>query len=371
MSGGVDSSVAAHLLTEAGARGDRRLHAPRRAVAGGVRGCERAEPGRRARPPAGSAARGRRCPSSIGSITSRAAAPPPTPRTPAAWPIARHSVLRPESRSRSSARSSTTSSTSTRPAARRTPACSATTGSSSASCSTMPTASGRSSSPRGTTPGWNTTPTATPRSLRGVDAAKDQSYVLFGIRPRVSAADDAAGGRIREAGDSADGRRLGTARRREEGQPGNLLRHAGPVRRIRPAPASATIGDTRAARSSRPTAPWSASIAGIEGFTVGQRKGLGVALGERKFVVRIEPETRRVVIGDRDELYLREFTARGTNWLVSEYCVAALLRPDPLQRRGASSDDDRAAGPPRPIRVRRTAVCDHARASCGVYDATE
>ena len=39
---------------------------------------------------------------------------------------------------------------------------------------------------------------------------------------------------------------------------------------------------------------------GIEGFTVGQRKGLGVALGDRKFVVRIEPESRRVVIGDRD-----------------------------------------------------------------------
>ena len=40
MSGGVDSSVAAHLLTAAGPRRDRRLHAPRRAVAGGV--CERA-----------------------------------------------------------------------------------------------------------------------------------------------------------------------------------------------------------------------------------------------------------------------------------------------------------------------------------------
>ncbi len=50
--------------------------------------------------------------------------------------------------------------------------------------------------------------------------------------------------------------------------------------------------------------------AGIEGFTVGQRKGLGVALGDRKFVVRIEPESRRVVIGDREELDRRELTAR-------------------------------------------------------------
>ena len=54
---------------------------------------------------------------------------------------------------------------------------------------------------------------------------------------------------------------------------------------------------------------------GIEGFTVGQRKGLGVALGDRKFVVRIEPDTRRVVIGDRPELDRRELTAGDVNWL--------------------------------------------------------
>jgi tRNA-specific 2-thiouridylase len=54
---------------------------------------------------------------------------------------------------------------------------------------------------------------------------------------------------------------------------------------------------------------------GIEGFTVGQRKGLGVALGEPRFVVRIEPETRRVVLGQRAELGRRQLTARGCNWL--------------------------------------------------------
>jgi tRNA-specific 2-thiouridylase len=54
---------------------------------------------------------------------------------------------------------------------------------------------------------------------------------------------------------------------------------------------------------------------GIEGFTVGQRKGLGVALGDRKFVVRIEPDTRRVVVGSRGEVERRELTARDCNWL--------------------------------------------------------
>ena len=56
--------------------------------------------------------------------------------------------------------------------------------------------------------------------------------------------------------------------------------------------------------------------AGIEGFTIGQRKGLGVALGEPRYVVRIEADTARVVIGRREELARGELTARGVNWLI-------------------------------------------------------
>jgi tRNA-uridine 2-sulfurtransferase len=56
--------------------------------------------------------------------------------------------------------------------------------------------------------------------------------------------------------------------------------------------------------------------AGIERFTVGQRRGLGIALGQRAFVVRIEPETRRVVLGTRVDLACQDVTADRTNWLV-------------------------------------------------------
>jgi tRNA-specific 2-thiouridylase len=55
---------------------------------------------------------------------------------------------------------------------------------------------------------------------------------------------------------------------------------------------------------------------GIEGFTIGQRKGLRVAFGEPRYVVRIEPDTRRVVIGERDELARAKLTASGVNWLI-------------------------------------------------------
>ena len=48
---------------------------------------------------------------------------------------------------------------------------------------------------------------------------------------------------------------------------------------------------------------------GIEYFTVGQRRGLGITEGEPRFVVRLEPESCRVVIGPetalmRDEMYV-------------------------------------------------------------------
>ena len=59
---------------------------------------------------------------------------------------------------------------------------------------------------------------------------------------------------------------------------------------------------------------------GIETYTIGQRKGLGVALGEPHFVVRIDPESRQVILGKKSELGRRELTASDTNWLVDPVC---------------------------------------------------
>ena len=60
--------------------------------------------------------------------------------------------------------------------------------------------------------------------------------------------------------------------------------------------------------------------AGVAGFTVGQRKGLGVGGTEGSdaaplFVVRIEPATTRVIVGPRDALATKTVTLRDTNWL--------------------------------------------------------
>jgi len=58
--------------------------------------------------------------------------------------------------------------------------------------------------------------------------------------------------------------------------------------------------------------------AGVVGYTIGQRRGLNVAVGEPLFVVRIEPETRRVVVGPREALLTRSVTLKEINWLGDE-----------------------------------------------------
>lgn len=55
---------------------------------------------------------------------------------------------------------------------------------------------------------------------------------------------------------------------------------------------------------------------GLERFTIGQRKGLRIAFGEPRYVVRLEADTRRVVVGTREDLARWELTASGANWLV-------------------------------------------------------
>ncbi len=54
---------------------------------------------------------------------------------------------------------------------------------------------------------------------------------------------------------------------------------------------------------------------GIAQFTVGQRRGLGLSTGEPLFVVRLEPEMSRVVVGPHDALLRRELRVGEVNWL--------------------------------------------------------
>ena len=54
---------------------------------------------------------------------------------------------------------------------------------------------------------------------------------------------------------------------------------------------------------------------GIHRYTVGQRRGLGISAAIPLYVLKLEPDAGRVVVGPREELGGREFTARDVNWI--------------------------------------------------------
>src|SRR5437660_6042986 len=138
-----------------------------------------------------------------------------------------------------------------------------------------------------------------PHLERAVDLEKDQSYVLFGLRrdilphllfPVGGYRKDQIRAMARAAG-------LGLADKPDsveicfvpDGDHGAL------IRRRRPELATAgrivdTAGNVLADHE------------GIENFTIGQRKGLGFAAGQRRYVLRIVPADNTVVVGAREEV---------------------------------------------------------------------
>jgi tRNA-specific 2-thiouridylase len=148
---------------------------------------------------------------------------------------------------------------------------------------------------------------------RAADPDKDQSYVLHGIArevlPRLlfpigGYRKDEVRTLAREAG-------LGVADKPDSVEicfvPGGD--HAAVIRERRPGAATPgrvvdTDGNVLGAHD------------GIERFTVGQRKGLGIAQGERRYVLRIVPEQNEIVLGRREGLLAPALLASGVHWLI-------------------------------------------------------
>ncbi len=57
---------------------------------------------------------------------------------------------------------------------------------------------------------------------------------------------------------------------------------------------------------------------GIVNFTIGQRRGIGIATGEALYVVYLDAENSRVIVGPREALETRKLFLRDTNWLGDE-----------------------------------------------------
>jgi tRNA-specific 2-thiouridylase len=69
---------------------------------------------------------------------------------------------------------------------------------------------------------------------------------------------------------------------------------------------------------------------GIIRFTVGQRRGLGIAAGEPLYVVRLDAGQRRVVVGPREALRTTRMQLREVNW-IGDGTLAEALAVDRLE----------------------------------------
>jgi tRNA-specific 2-thiouridylase len=63
---------------------------------------------------------------------------------------------------------------------------------------------------------------------------------------------------------------------------------------------------------------------GVHNFTVGQRKGLGFAAGKPLYVLSIDPEKNRVVVGDDESLRTTSFEVQDANWISAEMPTAPI-----------------------------------------------
>ncbi len=63
---------------------------------------------------------------------------------------------------------------------------------------------------------------------------------------------------------------------------------------------------------------------GMIGYTIGQRKGLGVAFGEPRFVVRKDAANNTVTLGKSEDLFTSELIADRVNWISIETLTAPM-----------------------------------------------
>ncbi len=161
-----------------------------------------------------------------------------------------------------------------------------------------------------------------PAMLRGIDSDKDQSYVLFGVArdylPRMLLP---VGSFCKsQSRNLAHELELRVAEKPDSQEICFVTsgHHSEFVRRRRRQRAGTEVAEEL--DTSGEIVLTDGTVVGqhdgIEGFTIGQRKGLGVALGEPQYVTRIEADTRRVVIGRHEELARRELFAARANWLI-------------------------------------------------------
>jgi tRNA-specific 2-thiouridylase len=138
---------------------------------------------------------------------------------------------------------------------------------------------------------------AGPRIARGADAAKDQSYVLAVLAPEAVERTLLPVGELTKVDVRARAARLGLRTATKPDSMDVCFIARGGRREFLASRAAAVPG-----RVVDPAGRRMGAHDGIVHFTIGQRRGVGVAVGERRYVVDVDARTATVTLGRRADL---------------------------------------------------------------------
>jgi len=152
---------------------------------------------------------------------------------------------------------------------------------------------------------------------RAVDETKDQSYFLFGLTQQQLSRTWFPLGEMskHEVRKLADQYRLPVAAKPESQEicfvpGGDYARFLAAYQREHGAQESSGAGEI-IDRDGKTLGRHN----GLHHFTIGQRKGLGLATGSPLYVISMDTETRRVVVGGEDNLYATGCALKDVNWV--------------------------------------------------------
>ncbi|HEV8523434.1 MAG TPA: tRNA 2-thiouridine(34) synthase MnmA [Terriglobales bacterium] len=168
---------------------------------------------------------------------------------------------------------------------------------------------------------------------RAVDAAKDQSYFLFGLTQEQLSRSWFPLGSLRKSEVRELARNYGLALADKPESQEICFVPGGDYKAFLNA-YLAEQGEALPETSGElvtTTGEVVGSHTGIHNFTIGQRKGLGMATGSPLYVLEIHGASRRVVVGGGEDLYARTLRARAVNWISIEdledpMCVQVKIR---------------------------------------------
>ena len=149
------------------------------------------------------------------------------------------------------------------------------------------------------------------RLLRGRDDDKDQSYFLFGLPQSTLETLVFPLGDLTKTEVRAAGRRLGVPNAdKPESQELCFVPDGGVGEFINRQGSPTTSGNIV-----DPSGTVLGRHEGVANFTRGQRRGLGLGGGGVRYVLRILADTAEVVVGDEHELYDQQLTATDAHWV--------------------------------------------------------